>query len=141
MGDVTDMIKKILVVDDSFVMRTLIKDIISSDPDLLVVGEAANGTDALEKVKLLAPDVMLLDIEMPGMDGIECLKRLKLISPCKVVIVSSVAQVGSPQAMEALRLGVIEVISKPSGALSLDLKSKKGSDIVKISRRAAGLAE
>lgn len=135
------MTKKILVVDDSFVMRTLIKDIISSDPDLLVVGEAANGIDALEKVKQLAPDVMLLDIEMPGMDGIECLKRLKLISPCKVVIVSSVAQVGSPQAMEALRLGVIEVISKPSGALSLDLKSKKGSDIVKISRRAAGLPE
>ena len=135
------MIKKILVVDDSFVMRTLIKDIISSDPDLLVVGEAANGIDALEKVKQLAPDVMLLDIEMPGMDGIECLKRLKLISPCKVVVVSSVAQAGSPQAMEALRLGVIDVISKPSGALSLDLKSKKGSDIVKISRRAAGLPE
>ncbi len=132
---------KVLVVDDSFVMRTLIKDIISSDPDLQVVGEAANGSDALEKVRLLSPDVLLLDIEMPGMDGIECMKRLKLISPCKIVVVSSVAQVGSPQAMEARRLGAVDVISKPSGALSLDLKAKKGSDIVTVSRRAAGLPE
>ena len=135
------MTNKILVVDDSFVMRTLIKDIISSDPDLQVVGEAANGADALEKVRLLSPDVLLLDIEMPGMDGIECMKRLKLISPCKIVIVSSVAQVGSPQAIEARRLGAVDVISKPSGALSLDLKAKKGSDIVTVSRRAAGLPE
>ena len=135
------MTKKILVVDDSFVMRTLIKDIISSDPDLQVVGEAANGADALEKVRLLSPDVLLLDIEMPGMDGIECMKRLKLISPCKIVIVSSVTQVGSPQAIEARRLGAVDVISKPSGALSLDLKAKKGSDIVTVSRRAAGLPE
>jgi two-component system chemotaxis response regulator CheB len=135
------MTKKIMVVDDSFVMRTLIKDILSADPELQVVGEAANGTEALEKVKELQPDVMLLDIEMPGMDGIECLKRLKLVSACKVVIVSSVAQVGSSQSVEARKLGVIDVISKPSGALSLDLKAKKGSDIVKISRRAAGLPE
>ena len=135
------MQKKILVVDDSFVMRTLIKDIIAADPDLLVVGEAINGIETLEKVRQLQPDLLLLDIEMPGMDGIECLKRLKLLSPCKVVIVSSVAQAGSQQAMEARRLGAVDVISKPSGALSLDLKSKKGSDIVKISRRALGLPE
>lgn len=135
------MTKKILVVDDSFVMRTLIKDILSSDADFTVVGEAANGGDALEKVKQLAPDVVLLDIEMPGIDGIEFLKRLKLVSACKVVVVSSVAQVGSPQALEARRLGAFDVISKPSGALSLDLKAKKGSDIVTITRRAVGLPE
>ena len=135
------MQKKILVVDDSFVMRTLIKDIIAADPDLQVVGEAINGIETLEKVRQLQPDLLLLDIEMPGMDGIECLKRLKLLSPCKVVIVSSVAQAGSHQAMEARKLGVFDVISKPSGALSLDLKAKKGSDIVKISRRALGLPE
>ena len=135
------MTKKILVVDDSFVMRTLIKDILSVDSELQVVGEAVNGIETLEKVRQLQPDVVLLDIELPGMDGIECMKRLKLMCPCKIVIVSSVAQVGSPQAVEARRLGAVEVISKPSGALSLDLKAKKGSDIVKISRRAAGLPE
>ncbi len=135
------MPKTIIVVDDSFVMRTLIKDILSVDPDLQVVGEAANGIETLEKVRQLQPDLLLLDIEMPGMDGIECLKRLKLLSPCKVVIVSSVAQAGSQQAMESRKLGAFDVISKPSGALSLDLKAKKGSDIVKISRRAVGLPE
>ena len=135
------MAKRILVVDDSFVMRTLIKDILSSDPDLTVVGESANGGDALEKVKLLSPDVVLLDIEMPEVDGIEFLKRLKLVSPCKVLVVSSVAQVGSPKALEARRLGAFDIISKPSGALSLDLKTKKGSDIVIMTRRAAGLPE
>lgn len=133
------MTKKILVVDDSFVMRTLIKDILSSDPDFSVVGEAANGGDALEKVRQLGPDVVLLDIEMPGVDGIEFLKRLKLISACRVVVVSSVTQFGSPQALEARRLGVFDIISKPSGALSLDLKAKRGSEIVLTTRQAAGL--
>ncbi len=133
------MAKKILIVDDSFVMRTLMKDILSADADLKVVGEATNGNEALERAKALAPDVIMLDIEMPGMDGIEAMKRLKLISPAKVVIVSSVAQTGSPQAMEARRLGAFDIIAKPSGAMSLDLKAKKGSDIVKTARRAAGL--
>lgn len=133
------MAKNILVVDDSFVMRTLMKDILSADKELKVVGEAANGAEALEKAKALSPDVIMLDIEMPGMDGIEAMKRLKLISPAKVVIVSSVAQTGSPQAAEARRLGAFDIIAKPSGAMSLDLKAKKGSDIVKTARRAAGL--
>lgn len=133
------MAKKVLVVDDSFVMRTLMKDILSADPDLQVVGEGANGNEALEKAKALSPDVIMLDIEMPGMDGIEALKRLKLVSTAKVVIVSSVAQTGSPQAMEARRLGAFDIIAKPSGAMSLDLKAKKGSDIVKTARRAVGL--
>lgn len=133
------MVKTVLVVDDSFVMRTLIKDILLSDPELQVVGEAANGVETIEKVKQLNPDVILLDIEMPTMDGIECMKRLKLISTARVVVISSVTQIGSVQAMEARRLGVFDVISKPSGALSLDLKAKKGSDIVLTTRKAAGL--
>lgn len=133
------MAKKVLVVDDSFVMRTLMKDILKADPDLEVVGEAGNGNEAIDKAKALSPDIILLDIEMPGMDGIEAMKRLKLVSRAKVIIVSSVAQTGSPQAMEARRLGAFDIIAKPSGAMSLDLKAKKGSDIVTTARRAVGL--
>lgn len=133
------MAKKVLVVDDSFVMRTLMKDIFKADDELEVVGEAANGLEAIEKAKALSPDVIMLDIEMPGMDGIEAMKRLKLVSRAKVIIVSSVAQTGSPQAMEARRLGAFDIIAKPSGAMSLDLKAKKGSDIVITARRAVGL--
>lgn len=130
---------KILVVDDSFVMRSLVKKIVEVDNDLKIVGEAGNGQEALDKVSSLAPDVVLLDIEMPVMDGLECLKRLRLQSRAKVIILSSVAQVGSPQAMEARKQGAFEIIAKPSGAMSLDLAAKKGHDIVKACRRAVGL--
>lgn len=133
------MSRKVMVVDDSFVMRSLIKRMIEADTDFTVVGEAGNGKECLERVAALAPDVILLDIEMPVMDGLECLKRLRLVSRAKVIIVSSVAQMGSPQAMEARKQGAFEIIAKPSGAMSLDLASKKGSDITKAARRAAGL--
>ncbi len=133
------MAKSVMVVDDSFMMRTLIADIVKADSDLSVVGEAENGKIALEKVGKLAPDVILLDIEMPEMNGLEALKRLKLTSKAKVIIISSVAQVGSAQAMEARRLGAFDVIAKPSGSMSLDIAAKKGSDIVKSIRKACGL--
>lgn len=131
--------KRILIVDDSFVMRALLKGIVTSDPDLEVAGEATNGLEALQQVKELSPDLVLLDIEMPHMDGIECLKRLRLLSKVPVIIVSSVAQAGSPQAVEARKFGAAEVIAKPSGAMSLDLNAKKGHEIVTASRRVLGI--
>jgi two-component system chemotaxis response regulator CheB len=132
--------KRILIVDDSFVMRALLRGIVTSDPDLEVAGEATNGLEALQQVKEIAPDLVLLDIEMPHMDGIECLKRLRLMSKIPVIIVSSVAQAGSPQAIEARKFGAAEVIAKPSGAMSLDLNAKKGHEIVTASRRVMGLS-
>ncbi|MEY3613623.1 MAG: Chemotaxis response regulator protein-glutamate methylesterase [Pseudomonadota bacterium] len=132
--------KRILIVDDSFVMRALLRGIVTSDPDLEVAGEATNGLEALQQVKEVAPDLVLLDIEMPHMDGIECLKRLRLMSKVPVIIVSSVAQAGSPQAIEARKFGAAEVIAKPSGAMSLDLNAKKGHEIVTASRRVLGLS-
>ena len=133
------MAKKVVVVDDSFMMRTIIRDIISSDADLQVVGEAKNGVEALDVIKQKEPDVVLLDIEMPEMDGLECFKRFRLISKARVIIISSVAQVGSPQAHEAQRLGAYAVIPKPSGAMSLDLADKKGHEITQTVRKATGL--
>ena len=84
-------------------------------------------------------DAIVLDLEMPEMSGIEMLKRLALLGKAKVVVVSSVGQTGSPQAMEARRLGAVDVIAKPSGAMSLDLQAKKGHEIVQALRRALGL--
>jgi len=133
------MSKKVVVVDDSYIMRTLVTNIVTADPDFEVVGSAGNGVLGLEAVKKFSPDLVLLDIEMPEMDGLECLKRLKLVSSAKVIIISSVAQTGSPQAMEARRLGAVDVIAKPSGAMSLDLAQKKGHDIVIAARKATGL--
>jgi two-component system, chemotaxis family, protein-glutamate methylesterase/glutaminase len=131
--------KHILVVDDSFIMRTIIKDIVDSDPELEVVGFAENGKVALQRVRELKPDAILLDIEMPEMSGIDMLKRLAFLSEAKVIVVSAVGQTGSPQAMQARRLGAVDVIAKPSGALSLDLEAKKGHEIVQALRRALAL--
>jgi len=127
---------KVLVVDDSTMMLKMIKNIVSVDPDIEITGDAANGEMALEKVKDLDPDVILLDIEMPVMDGIEFMKRLKLISKAKVIILSKLAQAGSRYVMQARELGAVDVISKPSGAVSLDLEEKKGHEIVKAIRKA-----
>src|SRR5207248_7873107 len=93
--------KQILVVDDSFIMRTIIKDIVDTDPDLEVAGFAENGKVGLQRVRELKPDAILLDLEMPEMNGIDMLKRLTLLGKSKVIVVSSVGQTGSPQAMEA----------------------------------------
>ena len=131
--------KQILVVDDSFIKRTIIKDIVESDPDLQVAGFAENGKVGLQRMRELKPDAILLDLEMPEMSGLDMLKRLMLLGKAKVIVVSSVGQTGSPQALEARRLGAVDVIAKPSGAMSLDLQAKKGHEIVQSLRRALQL--
>jgi two-component system chemotaxis response regulator CheB len=131
--------KQILVVDDSFIMRTIIKDIVESDPELEVAGFAENGKVGLQRMRELKPDAILLDLEMPEMSGLDMLKRLMLLGKAKVIVVSSVGQTGSPQALEARRLGAFDVIAKPSGAMSLDLQAKKGHEIVQSLRRALQL--
>jgi two-component system chemotaxis response regulator CheB len=128
--------KQILVVDDSFIMRTIIKDIVESDPEFEVAGFAENGKVGLQRMRELKPDAILLDLEMPEMSGLDMLKRLMLLGKAKVIVVSSVGQTGSPQALEARRLGAVDVIAKPSGAMSLDLQAKKGHEIVQSLRRA-----
>ena len=131
--------KRVLIVDDSFVMRALLADLTASDPSFAIVGEAENGRVAIERAKETKPEVILLDIEMPEMDGIEALKRLRLLSKAQVIIVSALTQVGSPMAAEAKRLGAFAVIAKPSGTLSLDIDEKKGTEIVRTMRKAVGL--
>ena len=132
--------KTVLVVDDSNIMRRLVREIVESDPDFKVVDTAENGKIALQKVRLLKPDVILLDIEMPELSGLETLRRLGLRSPSKVVILSSLGGEGTPERAEALRLGAAEVLDKPSGSVSMDIKSSRGSLVVQALRRVTGLA-
>lgn len=131
--------KRIMIVDDSGMMRGIVKQIIQLDDAFEIVAEAADGFEAVERAKAHKPDVILLDIEMPKMNGIEAMKRLSLVSRAKVIILSSVAQVGSPVAAEAMKLGAFKVIAKPSGAISLDLKAKRGHEILTVAHEAAGL--
>lgn len=131
--------KRVLVVDDSFIMRRLISEIVESDPDLKVVDTAENGKVALQKARDVKPDLILMDIEMPEMSGIETLRRLRVRSAAKVVILSFRATEGSLETAEARRFGAADVIEKPSGSLSLDLNQRMGGELVGRLRRVLNL--
>jgi two-component system chemotaxis response regulator CheB len=131
--------RTVLVVDDSAFMRNLVKQILSVDDAFVIIGEAEDGVSAIASAMLHKPDIIVLDIEMPKMDGLEVMKRLKLFSRAKVIILSSVAQVGSEAAQKARMLGAFEVIPKPSGAISLDLKPKRGRQLLEVMHAAGGL--
>jgi two-component system chemotaxis response regulator CheB len=127
----------VLVVDDSALMRNLISRIVESVPDLRVAGKAMNGSFALAKLSSLDPDIIILDLEMPEMNGIEFLqerKRLGIEIP--VVILSSVAKKGAKITMEALNLGASDFIMKPSGAVSEDIHTV--GDLILETVRAYG---
>ena len=131
--------KRVLVVDDSSLMRRLISEIVASDPDLEVVDTAENGRVALQKVREHAPDVVLLDIEMPELSGLDTLRHLRLRSAAKVVILSHLGHEGSRVRGQALRLGAAEVIDKPTAAVSPDLRRTRGRLILETLRRVLGL--
>ncbi len=133
------MVFKVMVVDDSVIMRSIIKEIISSDASFKIIGEAQDGQMALDRAKQLKPDLILLDIEMPKMTGLECLKRLSLVCKAKVIIVSSIAQAGSKAATEAKSSGAAAVIAKPSGATSLNLKQKSSYELLSTARKVMGM--
>ncbi|MCQ4162446.1 response regulator [Roseomonas sp. GC11] len=131
--------RRVLVVDDSAMMRRLVRETLSGDPAFQVVGEAADGRAALEAIAALHPDLTMLDIEMPLLDGIGVLRAWALSGHGAVVVVSSAARPGSELALRARRLGAAAVVGKPSGAFSPDLRDRNGAAILRAARRAAGL--
>lgn len=128
---------RVLVVDDSAFMRKVITDIVNTDPELEVVGKAKNGEDALQKVKELHPDVITMDVEMPGMDGLAALDQIMKVHPVPVIMLSSLTKHGAEQTVKALQLGAVDFIPKPSGQISLDIETVR-DDIVRKVKIAAG---
>lgn len=105
---------KVLIVDDSVLIQKVLTEIFSKDPSIQVVGVADDPFDAREKIKSLNPDVLTLDIEMPKMDGITFLKKIMSLRPMPVVMISTLTQKGAPATLEALELGAVEYVGKPS---------------------------
>ncbi|NYZ16829.1 chemotaxis-specific protein-glutamate methyltransferase CheB [Azospirillum sp. RWY-5-1] len=103
---------KVLVVDDSALMRRRIADILTGAGFTVVT--AVNGADALERLGAERPDVVTLDITMPGMDGLACLDRIMVERPTPVVMVSALTAEGADVTLEALRLGAVEAVQKPT---------------------------
>ncbi len=116
---------KILVVDDSSLIRQAIVSIINNHEQLEVVGEAADGDEALSLIPKLKPDVITLDVIMPRMSGLTTLKHIMIFYPTPVVMLSSVTQDGADITFDALRYGAVDFIAKPSKleTVSLDVQT------------------
>ena len=120
---------RVLIVDDSVFMRSMLKSALADAPDIEVIGTAQNGIDGLKKILSLKPDVITLDIEMPGMDGIEVLRRVMKECPLPVVMVSTKTQKGAQATLDALQLGAVDYVAKPLGEKSATLESFRGQVI------------
>ena len=112
---------KVLVVDDSALARKLFSRVLSEGADFKVQ-VARNGIEALAQLQAFEPDVITLDVQMPQMDGLQCLDRIMVQRPCPVVMVSSVTAAGAEATLEALRLGAVDFVAKPAGAVSLRMQ-------------------
>ncbi|MEI8397080.1 MAG: chemotaxis response regulator protein-glutamate methylesterase [Rhodospirillaceae bacterium] len=128
---------RVLIVDDSAVVRQLLTDICSSDPELEVVGTAVDPLIARDKIKALSPDVLTLDVEMPRMNGIEFLEKLMRLRPMPVVMISSLTRGGDDLTLRALELGAIDYVAKPLKDLQETLPALRTEIIEKI-KVAAG---
>lgn len=131
---------KVLIVDDSPLMRHLLSDIVNAAPDLCVVGTAADPMAAHEMIKALAPDVLTLDVEMPKMNGIEFLRRLMRFRRMPVVMVSAFTQADSEQSMKALELGAVAFVAKPFPLAGTAVAEFAGAVCDKIRSAQASLA-
>jgi len=133
---------RVLIVDDSSFVRKALSRIFSSDPQTEVVGTAGSGAEAIEKVLALKPDVLTLDIIMPGMDGLETLKNIMEKRPTPVLMLSQLTRQGAEMTLKALELGALDFVDKSSAGMMdfldlgreilLKVKSIVGSKLIKV---------
>jgi len=131
---------RVLIVDDSAIVRKVLTDALSGEADIEVVGTAPDPFVARDKILSLQPDVLTLDIEMPRMDGVTFLKKLMHYHPMPVIVISSLGIASSRAALEALEAGAIDVLAKPGGPQSVgDLRLSLASKIraAKVARLRA----
>jgi len=126
----------VLVVDDSFLMRKVVSDIINSDDALQVIGKAKDGQEALDKIASLKPDVVTLDLNLPGVNGIEVLTRVMKSNPTRIIIFSAYTRSETTLTMRALELGAVDFIAKPSGDIYVGIDKLKNELISKIKMAA-----
>lgn len=123
---------RVLIVDDSAFMRTALSRMISSDPELRVVGTASTGLEALQRMTALDPDVITLDVQMPVLDGLQTLTRIMAEFPRPVIMVSSVTLKDADTTFNALAAGAFDYVPKQLSAASLDIFHLQADLIAKI---------
>ncbi len=129
---------KVLVVDDSALIRALLKEIIQADPELELVGQAPDAYVARDLIKQLNPDVLTLDVEMPRMDGLTFLEKLMRGRPMPVVMISSLTEQGSEATFRAMELGAVDFVAKPKLGIREGMQAYAEEICYKI--KAASLA-
>jgi two-component system chemotaxis response regulator CheB len=135
-----------MVVDDSPLVRKIASDILSADPEISVAATAANAEFALLKLEKERPDVITLDIEMPGMGGLEAIRRIMAVCPTPIIVLSAHAQRGAELTLQALDLGAVDFVEKPSSSLSGGISAisielvEKVKNAARIVLRAAPVA-
>ena len=123
---------RVLIVDDSALVRQLLTDILSRDPNIEVVGAAQDPFVARDMIKRLHPDVITLDVEMPRMDGLTFLDNLMRLHPLPVIMVSSLTQTGADATLEALALGAVDFVAKPKIDVAQGLTAYADEIIAKV---------
>jgi two-component system chemotaxis response regulator CheB len=127
---------KVLIVDDSALVRRLLTEMLSSDASITVLGAAHDAYDAREKIKALNPDVLTLDVEMPRMDGLTFLRNLMRLRPMPVIMVSSLTDKGAEVTLDALSIGAVDYLPKPKIDLAATLADYKEELIAKVKAAA-----
>jgi two-component system, chemotaxis family, protein-glutamate methylesterase/glutaminase len=128
----------VLIVDDSALIRQLLTKMLASDPAIEVVDSACDPYVARQKIAQLNPDVITLDVEMPRLDSIEFLKKVMTLRPMPVVMVSSVTQAGCEATLQALQIGAVDFVAKPTYDLQAGVLEKQAELVAKV--KAAALA-
>lgn len=126
---------KVVVVDDALLMRKVVSDILTESGKFEVIGTASDGRSGLKLIEKLKPDVVTLDVEMPFMDGVECLKEVMKACPTPAIMISSITYEGGFKAMQALDAGAFDYVQKPKAQFSSSLK-KVSEDIIKKAQAA-----
>ncbi|MDD3365533.1 MAG: chemotaxis response regulator protein-glutamate methylesterase [Syntrophomonas sp.] len=129
---------RVLIADDSAMMRKMLKKMLETDPDIEVIAAARDGNDVVDKARELAPDVITMDVNMPGQDGITALQYIVNEKICPVVMVSSLTQEGAMTTFEALELGAFDFVGKPGGTVSSNMESVAAELLSKV-KAAAGM--
>jgi two-component system, chemotaxis family, protein-glutamate methylesterase/glutaminase len=127
---------RVLIVDDSATMRALIRMMLDKEADIEVIGDAPDAMEARNLMKALNPDVVTLDIEMPGMNGLDFLEKVMRLRPTPVIIVSTLTQTGTTATVRALELGAVDCYAKPT-TMAGDMLAEDNGRLADLVRRAA----
>ena len=122
---------RLLIADNSALMRKLLEGIFRDEGDF-DIQLARNGTEALELVRSFDPHVVTLDVQMPGMDGLACLGQIMVEAPRPVVMISALTAKGAETTLEAIDLGAIDFVAKPSGTVSLEIDRLRPILVAKV---------